>query len=252
MTLQLGSFQNYQQSWASWYRYTLAMSLMEIQHDLSSRTLRILDAASGNGLISEALLKQGHSVVLFDISPDMIDAAKSSLANTYENKVSFYIGSLNDDFPQWEANFDLVIMHHIIEYLPDITPVFRKLAQQVKPGGMMSLITLNPVSEVLRRIHFDSSPAAALEKLNNLAYDARWFGDAQMYSDEELVTSLNEAEWDVVDRRGMRIFSDYIKDSYNDEPSFPQTMVELELKISGMMPYRDIGRYRQWACVRKG
>ncbi|MBC7811829.1 MAG: methyltransferase domain-containing protein [Burkholderiales bacterium] len=251
MNLQLGSFQKYQESWASWYRYVLAMSLMEVQHNLSSRKLRILDAASGNGVIAEPLLKQGHSVVLFDISPDMIDAAKDSLADTYKDTVSFYVGSLNDDLPRWEADFDLVIMHHIIEYLPDITPVFRRLAHQVKPGSSMSLITLNPVSEVLRRIHFDNSPVDALDKLNDLAYDARWFGNAQMYSDEQLTMSLNEAGWDVVDRRGMRIFSDYIKDSRSEETSFPETMLELELKVAGMMPYRDIGRYRQWACTRR-
>ncbi len=251
MASQLSSFQTYQDSWASWYRYQLATLLMEDQHQLSSRPLRVLDAAGGNGMITEHLLKQGHSVVLFDISPDMIGDAKARLADAYGDRVKFYVGSLTDDFPRWEADFDLVIMHHIIEYLPDITAVFRKLAAQVKSNGSMSLITINPVSEVLRRIHFDKSPQKALEKLNELSYDARWFGNAQMYTDDELATALQTAGWDIEDRRGMRLFPDYVDDKLNNDEAYRQAMIELELNVAGSTPYRDMGRYRQWACRRK-
>ncbi len=244
----LQQYLKYQKSWASWYRYQLAFLLMDEQHDVSDRELRVLDAAAGNGLVSERFLEQGHQVTLYDGSQAMIADAKNRLIERYGARAAFHVGVLNSDFPDWEKGFDLVIMHHIIEYLPDPTSVFKRLTAQVMLGAEMSLITINPVSEVLRRIHFDRSPQIASAKLFDLSYDARWFGDAQLYTDDELNTMLADAGWEVFDRRGMRIFSDYTDKKLSDDDAYRQEMVRLEVATSAKYPYRDIGRYRQWAC----
>jgi S-adenosylmethionine-dependent methyltransferase len=247
----LKRYQQYQESWASWYRYKLGVQIMVTQHQLGDDPLDVLDAASGNGLVSEYLLEHGHKLTLYDISHDMIEEARSRLAEPHQGRVAFFEVNLNEDLPDPGKQFDLVVMHHIIEYLDDPRETFRKLGAQTKPAGEMSLITLNPVSEVLRRIHFDASPQKAYENLSDLSYDARWFGEARMFTDTELSAMLNEAGWDVIDQRGMRIFSDYIDESLSDDEEYRAAMVRLELETSMQEPYRSIGRYRQWKCRRR-
>jgi hypothetical protein len=72
-----------------------------------------------------------------------------------------------------------------------------------------------------------------------------------MFTDTELSAMLNEAGWDVIDQRGMRIFSDYIDESLSDDEEYRAAMVRLELETSMQEPYRSIGRYRQWKCRRR-
>ena len=66
-------FIRYQQSTASYLRYELAQSNLLLLHRLD-RPLRILDGASGNGLISAFLLERGHHVTMLDSNPDMLKA----------------------------------------------------------------------------------------------------------------------------------------------------------------------------------
>jgi 2-polyprenyl-3-methyl-5-hydroxy-6-metoxy-1,4-benzoquinol methylase len=247
----LQRYQKYQESWASWYRYTLGTHIMMAQHQLDGDSVDILDAASGNGLMSEFLLERGHTVTLYDIAHEMIEEAQSRLAEPYKERVSFYEVNLNKALPDLGKQFDLVLMHHIIEYLDDPCETFRRLGVQATAVCEMSLITLNPVSEVLRRIHFDKSPQKAYANLTDLSYDARWFGKAQMYNDEELMAMLDDSGWDVIDKRGMRIFSDYTNESLSDDPNFRSAMIRLEMETSTQEPYHSIGRYRQWKCRRK-
>ena len=244
----LRRYQQYQESLASWYRYELGFQTLMAQYPVDASPRTVLDAASGNGLVSELLLEHGHSVTLFDISVDMLEEAKSRLAEPYEGRVEFVEGDLNQPVPDLGKQFDLVVMHHIIEYLDDPRQAFRNLGMQTKPNGELSLITLNPISEVLRRIHFDNSPELAYQKLTDLSYDARWFGNAMMVSDEDLTAMLNESGWDVTDRRGMRIFPDYVDESLGEDEDHRAAMIRLELEVSAQQPYRSIGRYRQWQC----
>jgi S-adenosylmethionine-dependent methyltransferase len=178
----------------------------------------------------------------------MIEDARARLSDRFGDRVTFHVGNAEDTLPDWMTGFDLVLMHHVIEYLPKPVTILRQLAERVKRGGELSLITLNPVSEVLRRIHFDASPQLAYERLTSCCYDAQWFGDARLYTDDELAAMLSDAGWHTFDQRGMRIFFDYTDETLSDDENYRQAMLKLEMTVSGERPYRDISRYRQWAC----
>jgi hypothetical protein len=111
-------------------------------------------------------------------------------------------------------------------------------------GGELSLITLNPVSEVVRAAVFKRSAGAALEKLGDLRYDARWFGDARLYPLEDILTRAAAAGWTLKDFRGIRVLSDYVPDA----EAGPQedALLQLETALAAREPYRRFGRYLQF------
>ncbi len=148
-----------------------------------------------------------------------------------------------------EASFDLVLFHHIVEYLEDPLRAFRDLITLTARGGELSLITLNPVSEVIRAIVFRKDADLANSKLADLGYDAKWFGRARLYSLEQILRWANLSGWALGDFRGIRVLADYIPEVEYTEGK-EQQATHLEEKLAGMEPYRRIGRYLQF-CFKK-
>jgi S-adenosylmethionine-dependent methyltransferase len=100
---------------------------MEEQHQLSRRSLRVLDAAGGNGRINEGLLKLNQYVTFVDISNDMIGDGRERIGNAFEDRISFEVRDIENELPNFTELFDLVVLHNIIEYLADPQKVFEKM-----------------------------------------------------------------------------------------------------------------------------
>src|SRR3990172_11041482 len=74
------AFVRYQKLATAQLRYMLAQANMIKMHSLS-RPMRVLDAAGGNGLNTDWLLQQGHSVTLYDMDPEMLTQGKERLGS---------------------------------------------------------------------------------------------------------------------------------------------------------------------------
>src|SRR5229473_292471 len=174
----------YQKSATGHMRYVLAQKNLLLLHAID-HPLRILDAAGGNGQNTRWLAGQGHSVTLLDSNPAMLDQAKQALADEgLLDRCQLVEGTIEkvaELLPH--GQFDLVLCHHIIEYLNDPRQLLKELHKVTSAKGELSLITLNPVSEVIRANIFQKSPAVAHSKLTDLSYDAKWFGQAMLYSE---------------------------------------------------------------------
>ena len=240
----------YQKSVTGRMRYVLAQRNMMQLHSLD-RPLKILDAAGGNGVNTKWLASQGHSVTLLDSDPAMLKQAEQQLKNVgLLDQCEIVEGALEKAAELLPANhFELVLCHHVIEYLKNPHQLFTAMHQVSSRTGELSLITLNPVSETIRAIIFRRDPKLAHSKLVDQSYDAKWFGQAMLYSYDQLVSCGEEARWRLVDFRGMRVLADYISDAEYDEAK-EQEAILLEEELSGLEPYRRIGRYFQF-CFRK-
>lgn len=243
-------FAGYQKSVTGRMRYVLAQHNIMRLHSLD-RSLNVLDAAGGNGVNTHWLASQGHFVTLLDSDPGMLKQAGQQLrkANLLDRCV-IVEGTLEnapDLLPA--SHFDLVLCHHVIEYLENPSKLFTAMHQVSTHTGELSLITLNPVSETFRAIVFRRDPKLARSKLVDQSYDAKWFGQATLYSYDQLVSCGEEAGWRLADFRGMRVLADYIPDAEYDEVK-EQEAILLEQELSGLEPYRRIGRYFQF-CFRK-
>lgn len=243
-------FARYQTSAAGRLRYELTQWNLERLHDLS-RPLQVLDAAGGNGINTEFLLRQGHTVTLLDSDPEMLQQAYQWLAelNLLE-RCQLVEGTLEDVTDLWPAEqFDLILCHHVLEYTDDSLHILKALQTVAAPAGELSLITLNPVSEVIRAIVFRRDPALARSKLTDLSYDARWFGQATLYPLEQITAWAEESGWSLRDFRAIRVLADYIPEAELTSAR-EQELIRLEKELAGLEPYRRFGRYIQF-CFKK-
>ena len=242
-------YKEYQKTPSSRLRNRLAIEGISRLHGIRPG-LKVLDAAGGNGLISEHYLKNGQDVTLLDINPAMVEEARERLsAAGLMSRCELVIGGLDaapDLLPS--SYYDLVLLHHVIEYLEDVPRVLAGLRRLVRSEAELSLITLNPVSEVIRAILFQRDAVGARVKLTDRRYDARWFGKARLYEREQLLTWAADAGWRLKDFRGVRILSDYIPDEIIDS-ALEADLVNLEIELGGRDPYRLFGRYLQFGFV---
>jgi S-adenosylmethionine-dependent methyltransferase len=145
--------------------------------------------------------------------------------------------------------FDLIICHHVLEYVQNEHRVITDLHALAAPDGELSLITLNPISEVIRAIVFRKDGMLALSKLTDLSYDAKWFGDARLYEWDQIVDWSTRAGWKLQDFRGIRVLADYIPDDEYSDGKL-QEVTALEEQLAGQEPYRRMGRYLQFCFKR--
>lgn len=244
-------FARYQTSATGHMRYMLAQENLIRMHDLN-QPAQVLDAAGGNGLNTDWLLGQGHSVTLFDLDPEMLSQGKERLKRlNLATRCDFVQGNIEDvDRFLSPSRFNLIVCHHILEYLSDPLKTLQSLHKVAAPAGELSLVTLNPVSEVLRAIIFKKDASLAKAKLNDCSFDAKWFGNAKLFTFEQVVTWCTESGWALQDFRAIRVLADYIPDNeYDDERT--RNVFHLEDILGGLEPYRRIGRYLQFCFKRK-
>jgi S-adenosylmethionine-dependent methyltransferase len=242
----VAAFARYQDTAASRLRYEQAQRNLEKLHHLG-RPLRVLDAGGGNGINAAFLLTLGHAVTLYDSNPAMLGEFHARLADARERERCEVVEGLLEDVVERTAGrqFDLVLCHHVIEYMDDAARLLRALRSLAAPGAELSLVTLNPVSEVVRAIIFQKDARLASTRLDDLTYDARWFGKARLHAWEELVAWAEGAGWMLHDFRGIRVFADYMLKS-EDTGAIPADLLALEDSVAGRDPYRRFGRYLQF------
>jgi ubiquinone/menaquinone biosynthesis C-methylase UbiE len=243
------AFVRYQESVASALRYVQAHhNLLEL-HNLGP-SLEILDAAGGNGLNTEFLLRLGHKVTLLDSDPEMLADARRRLSATgLIERCQLVRGTLEavgDCVPR--NRFDLILCHHALEYTDCAPRILVAFGQVAAVHGEISLVTINPVSEVIRAAVFRHDASLATSKINDLSYDAKWFGKATLYTLEQVVGWADKAGWSLGDFRAIRVLADYIP----QERAQPQEreLIALEKKLAGLEPYRRFGRYLQFRFFR--
>lgn len=238
----------YQNSLASRLRYWQAQHNLAALHDLG-RPLRVLDAAGGNGINTEFLLRQGHTVTLIDADPEMLCQASERLgAADLMQRCELReanIEEMADAFPH--GSFDLILCHHIIEYSKNPPKILAGCRQLLDAKGKISLITLNPVSEVIRAAVFRHDAMLARDKLDDGAYDARWFGHATTYPFEQILDWTREVGLTLVDFRALRVLADYIPELKANAQA--EALLQLELELAEREPYRRFGRYLQFCLA---
>ncbi len=99
-------------------------------------TDRILDVATGTGMVAQALRDRYHcTVVGLDQSADMLAVARRR-AGVYEALVEGRAESL--PFP--DASFDHLTFTYLLRYVDDPAATMRELARVVKPGGRIAMV----------------------------------------------------------------------------------------------------------------
>jgi SAM-dependent methyltransferase len=105
--------------------------------------IKIADIGCGTGLDSIALLKNGHKVRSYDISPEMIKTAKQ-ISHNYNVKISAQVGSFSEAASK--STYDAIIsVGNTIAHLnkKELDEALGNCYKGIKPGGQLFLHILN-------------------------------------------------------------------------------------------------------------
>jgi demethylmenaquinone methyltransferase / 2-methoxy-6-polyprenyl-1,4-benzoquinol methylase len=113
---------------------------------------RVLDVATGTGLVALALAERGASVVGLDQSDDMLAVARQRLGD----RVTFVRGEA-ERLPFADGEFDALTFTYLLRYVDDRAATMRELARVVKRDGRIGMVEFGvpavPPLHALWRVH---------------------------------------------------------------------------------------------------
>jgi 2-polyprenyl-3-methyl-5-hydroxy-6-metoxy-1,4-benzoquinol methylase len=106
----------------------------------------ILDIACGNGLTTRRLAEIGATVTAFDFSANLINFAKSRLAQ-YESQITLHVMDATDEtalISLGERKFDSALSNMALFDIADLEPLFRTMPKLLKPNGVFVFAITHP------------------------------------------------------------------------------------------------------------
>jgi demethylmenaquinone methyltransferase/2-methoxy-6-polyprenyl-1,4-benzoquinol methylase len=119
---------------------------------------RILDVATGTGMVAFGLAARGSEVVGLDQSEQMLAGARAKLAVAPEfaSRVEFVLGQA-EQLPFSDHEFDALTFTYLLRYVDDVAATMAELVRVVRPGGRIGMVEFGvprrPVLRALWRIH---------------------------------------------------------------------------------------------------
>jgi demethylmenaquinone methyltransferase / 2-methoxy-6-polyprenyl-1,4-benzoquinol methylase len=99
-------------------------------------TDRVLDVATGTGMVAQALrVRFGCAVVGLDQSADML-----RIARTRDGVFETIVEGRAECLPFTDAAFDHLTFTYLLRYVDDPAVTLRELARVVKPGGRVAMV----------------------------------------------------------------------------------------------------------------
>jgi demethylmenaquinone methyltransferase / 2-methoxy-6-polyprenyl-1,4-benzoquinol methylase len=120
--------------------------------------MRILDVATGTGMVAFGLAERGAEVIGLDQSEAMLGGARARLQRAPElaGRLSLVIGEA-EALPYADGEFDALSFTYLLRYVDHRAATMRELARVLKPGGRIGMVEFGvPGDAVLRelwRIH---------------------------------------------------------------------------------------------------
>lgn len=227
------------------------------------RPLRILDVGAGLAQIAIELATQGHTVVINDISANMLEKAKASAAQINKDlDITWYVCPYQaltdklakdneiknrDNTVKSDAKFDLIMSHALLEWLADPASVMDFFDQHLADNGALSLCFYNPASFDYRNLIMGN-----FNLLDNTEYKAdnnKSLTPNYPVAKEEVASWLAAHHYQTVLTSGLRVFHDYAplkRGGHND----PDAVIRMELRYSQQEPYKWLGRYLHIMAAR--
>jgi demethylmenaquinone methyltransferase/2-methoxy-6-polyprenyl-1,4-benzoquinol methylase len=101
---------------------------------------RILDVATGTGMVAAALARRGADVVALDQSDAMLDGARARFARASGSPAVELVRGEAEALPFGDASFDGLTFTYLLRYVDDPGAVMAELARVVRPGGRIGMV----------------------------------------------------------------------------------------------------------------
>jgi demethylmenaquinone methyltransferase / 2-methoxy-6-polyprenyl-1,4-benzoquinol methylase len=119
---------------------------------------RVLDVATGTGLVAFGLAQRGADVLGLDQSEDMLAGARRRLAAHPElsDRLTFVQGEA-ERLPFGDREFDALTFTYLLRYVDDREATMRELARVLRPGARIGMVEFgvphSPALRTLWRVH---------------------------------------------------------------------------------------------------
>lgn len=224
----------------------LRRDLSEHTHTLAQqlqRPLRILDIGAGLAQLSIELAQQGHDVTINDISANMLDKAKQSLADHPKQPdipIQWHACPYQNLNEKLHGSYDLILCHALLEWLAEPNAIMDFITNWLSPHGMLSLCFYNPDSFIYRNLvmgnfnllnnpNFKSDNKKSLTPNNPVAKD-------------EVFNWLTTHHYQILTSSGLRVFHDYSPLKRGGHTN-PDAVIEMEVRYSRHPTFKWLGRY---------
>lgn len=178
--------------------------------------MRLLDVASGTGLMVRAALELG----LAASQVTGVDPSAGMLAqNRRQNAVNLLQGR-GERLPVRDASFDFVCMGYALRHVEDLHALFREFRRVLCPGGRLLILEItrpaNPVMFGLLRFHMQTLLPLLLRLRRGKAFTARlmeyyWATIAECVPPEAILHALDSEGFEGAQRKTTGpILSEYV------------------------------------------
>jgi S-adenosylmethionine-dependent methyltransferase len=199
----------------------------------------VLDFGGGDGRLALALASHGAHVTLIDADPQMRAAAEAAAAAHPEGgRLTILAGGV-EALAGLRPRYHLVCCHSVLMYLPDAQPLVAGLAGACRPGGHVSLVSLNPAAAAMRA-GLQQRWGDALSAITGAGDGA----DVPTYPHSpEAVSALFAAHgFEVWPWRGVGIFTDHYRGPVEVDRTGLEKLLQLEQRAGVTEPYRSVAR----------
>jgi len=208
--------------------------------------LHILDAGGGLAQMSQKLAAQGGKVSLCDISSEMLQLARKEIEkNGLKDQFRYIHSPVQELDGHLEEKADLVLFHAVMEWLAKPEQALKLLLEQVRPGGVASVMFYNHHGLVYKNVICGNIPHV----LQGMPHRKRFKLQPQkgLYP-EHVYQWIEEAGFEICGKSGIRSFHDYIGNmEYMGDFQY-EDVLELEKRLCRQEPYLSLGRYiHVWA-----
>ncbi|MBC7299509.1 MAG: methyltransferase domain-containing protein [Nocardia sp.] len=249
---KLATFQQWQTTPWGRLRYSIAAANLTPHLQPGSR---VLDVAGGNGLDAVELAARGHHVTIADISESALaDARALAEKHGVGDRISTRLLSVDELAQQFAHNeFDVVLCHNLLQYVPDPKTLIAVLASMVASGGVVSVIAPNadadPLLTAVRNLDLD----VALRQLDSPTRHTVTYGTETRACYAGSVThDLAEAGLHLRAHCGIRSVCDLlVDDAVKNDPRFFVQLERLELAMATRAPYIHTARFFQLIATPK-
>lgn len=225
----------------------------QLREHLAAPPLRVLDVGAGQGTQALRLAAEGHVVTAAEPDERMREAFRAYAAGLAEPDTVTLLGGEIDtlDAVLGDAEFDVVLCHGVLMYLPEPSGAMTRLAARVAAGGLLSVVARNGPAMAWRP-SMRADWAAALAMLDEVEAAAREGRDARYVNEigvparadtlDSLSAHCEKAGLEVAAWYGIRIASDGVSvDAPAPHPDELALLFDVEERLGRTDPYRRLG-----------
>ena len=204
--------------------------------------LRILDIGGGYGLQAIMLARKGHSVVVLDVDAHMIALARERAAREpaeVRSRLAFAHGAGEDAIGLVGTGFDIVCCHSVLMYEESPRPLLATLVSLVKPGGLISVLSVNRNASAMRSGLQGRWREALASLAKGTQVDGRYL-ESHEHTPAEIDSILAEHGARTLAWYGVGVFTDHATTPILADN--PEDVYEAEWIAGQRDPYRQIAR----------